>query len=83
MPKEWRYWSHDECLHCGGSVEVFTDVPDGLLSEDDEARCIECGCPGTVGLQDDYDNETGYTAYISWHDELGCDCAWCKAHPVE
>jgi len=81
--KAWRLWPHDECLHCGSAVEVFTDAPEEMLTEDDEARCVECGCPGTVGIQDGGPDDCDDVAYINWHDEPDCDCEWCKAHPAE
>jgi len=79
--KTWRIWEHDECLHCGDDVEVFTDAPDGCLTEDDEARCVACHCPGIVTLTDG-DDEVEYFASINWHDEPDCDCEWCQSHPA-
>lgn len=81
--KTWRIWEHDDCLYCGGDVEVFTDAPDGYLTEDDEARCSACNCPGIVTLTDG-DDEVGYFTFfsINWHDEPDCDCEWCQSHPA-
>ena len=78
--KAWRTWPYDQCPHCGTDVEVFTDAPEEMVVEGDNAQCVECGCPGVVGLEDDYDvdNPTGFIAYVTWHDDPDCRCAWCR-----
>ncbi len=77
----WRHWPHDKCLHCGNDAEIYTDAPKGQACEDDVARCTACGCPGSVVI-DDFGEESA-TASVSWHDEPGCRCTWCRAHYTE
>jgi len=76
--KRWETFK-DECPHCGDGAEVLTDSGRGNFAYDgDEARCVSCDCPGSV-VVDTVDDP----AYINWHDEVDCRCAWCLAHPVE
>jgi hypothetical protein len=68
----------DECIHCGCGAEVLTGSgQDNYAYDGDRARCGECGCPGVVDVL-----EEG-VATIDWHDVAGCDCDWCKEHPVD
>ena len=71
--KTWKYWSYDQCHHCGASAEVLTDCEPGYVGEDDDVRCTECGCLGVVGIDCD-------EPYVTWHDYPDCTCGWCKAH---
>lgn len=74
--KQWRPLD-DDCMYCGGQGEAFTDSGhDNVASDGDAARCSECGCPGQVIVDED-DFPHAY-AYISWHDERGCQCEWCR-----
>jgi hypothetical protein len=81
MTKTERKWQsfESECLYCGSDlVEVMTTTGKDNWAEDgDEARCRECGLPGSVTI-----DEEGLSCanYIQWHDEPDCDCAWCKSH---
>jgi hypothetical protein len=73
--KEWRGFN-DQCLHCGGDAEVFTDTGfDNCAYDVDHARCTECGCPGFVSIGEE--GEDSAENLISWHDEPGCRCEWC------
>ena len=79
MAKGWKPFDYD-CLHCGGQAEVLTDsTVDGLVYDGDDARCSECGCYGVVQISDDADEAN--VAWINWHDEPDCACAWCLSHP--
>ena len=75
VAKEWKIFKGDQCLHCGSAAEVFTEGDGEYIYDSEDARCVECGCPGSVGVDDG-------RAYILWHDEPKCDCEWCKAHGV-
>jgi len=79
LPKEWRPFPGDQCLHCGGECEVYTDVPEGYACDGDSARCVECGCPGHVTVEPEPDEPV---AWVNWHDDPDCDCKWCqKTYP--
>ena len=34
--KTWKYFEYDQCPVCGNDVEVFTDNPEGLVTDGDE-----------------------------------------------
>ncbi|MFH1719264.1 MAG: hypothetical protein ABIF19_18075 [Planctomycetota bacterium] len=75
--KTWQLWTgSDDCLYCGASLEVYTDAKPGWFCEDDDVRCTECGCPGVMCAD-------GEDAWVSMHDEPGCECEWCKTHPID
>ena len=77
VKKKWRPLDWEECAHCGSAAEVFTECEKpGQVMDSDEVRCTECGCPGSVSVDDD-------GCWVNWHDEPGCTCDWCKAHPAE
>jgi hypothetical protein len=74
-------WQHfeDECIHCGDGAEVLTGTGrDNYAYDGDKARCVGCGCPGTVNIS----GHEGEAATIDWHDEPDCDCDWCRTHPA-
>jgi len=73
--KQWRPFT-DECHYCGDSAEVFTDSgKDNWAYDGDSARCVSCKCPGAVVIEEEGMHSMNR---ISWHDEAGCDCEWCK-----
>lgn len=77
---QWRPFA-DYCLHCGGDAEAFTTSGnDNWAYDGDTARCTDCGCPGIVSIQEA--GEDHCDNGIDWHDEPGCDCDWCVAHPA-
>lgn len=80
MGKKWKPFEHNECPSCGSDAEVFTthDEP-GFAYDGDQVRCEACGHPGTVSVEDDYEDDI--CARIMWHDESGCQCDWCRDHP--
>lgn len=74
--KTWKHFNY-QCAYCGSDAEVLTDAPEpGFAGDGDEARCVECKCPGSVVVSEEP------FATVNWHDEPDCDCEWCKAHPV-
>lgn len=76
--KQWRPFSGD-CLHCGDDAEVFTDSgSDNMAYDGDRARCVSCGCPGVVNIEEE--GESCHNG-IQWHDEPDCQCEWCLANP--
>ena len=79
--KTWKLldWP-DSCPYCGDGPEILTVRDDNLAYDGDEVRCASCHMPGYVSMDDDHANPT---AYINWHEEPGCTCEWCKAHPEE
>jgi len=72
----WRNWEFDHCPYCGNIAEIETEAEEGFAIDGDNARCVECGCPGSITVEDDLH------AFINWHDEPNCECDWCKSHPV-
>lgn len=67
-----------DCEHCGCDAEVKTASTDGDMAYDgDSVRCTECEMPGIFVVEEDGDG------WINWHDECGCQCDWCMAHPWE
>jgi len=75
---KWKKITWGWCGYCGDDdIEVFTDCEGDYVCDGDKVRCRSCGCPGCVGEMCDE------SMTISWHDEPGCECEWCKAHPVE
>lgn len=80
--KTWRPFKGGECLHCGDDAEVLTDSgQDDFAYDGDEARCVGCGCPGSVRIE--AEDEASCDNGIVWHDEPNCDCQWCKEHPAQ
>lgn len=74
---EWSPWDADDCPHCGSPAEIRTYAEEpGQAYDGDAARCMSCHCPGGIVAD-------GERAWVMWHDELGCDCDWCKTHPPE
>lgn len=62
-----------ECGRCGGDAIEFHE--DGLLAEDEGERCMTCGHPGTVRV-DEHDGETmdNEPIYLArWQDADQCD----------
>lgn len=80
MVKKWKDIIGSSCPYCGSSPEILVDedLPDNCGHEEDKIRCSVCFCPGQW-LVDAVD-ECGW---IDWHDELNCNCDWCKEHPVD
>lgn len=77
--KQWRPFI-DCCLHCGDDAEALTDSgADNLAYDGDQARCVACGCPGVVSIEEEGVSECNC---IRWHDEVGCECEWCLAEPT-
>ena len=73
----WQPFHAACCEYCGGSAEVLTTTGKPNLAYDaDEARCVNCQMPGQVVADDAFGNDG-----IAWHDEPGCECEWCRAHP--
>lgn len=78
MPKNWVTVEWDNCPYCGNIPEILTDCKkEGYFYDGDDVRCVECGCPGYFSCDEE---EHGY---INWHEEPGCTCEWCVAHPEE
>ena len=78
--KKWKPWKFDECLHCGSDAEVLTELHDGLAYDGDKVRCVECGCPGFISVDDGVETNSGESlARVSWHDTAPgeCSCDWC------
>lgn len=76
---KWKKITWGFCNYCGDDdIEVFTDCEeDDYVCDGDKVRCCVCGCPGVASEMGDEQMD------IIWHDELDCDCEWCKTHPVE
>ena len=74
-----------ECDHCGG---VAVESKTGLFGEDMASKCMSCGMPGGVSIQesyDDADDADGAEAYwlSSESNEAVCDdpsCGLCKEY---
>jgi len=67
-----------DCDHCGCDAEVQTlSRVSGTACCGDDVRCAECHMPGTFVVEEDGEG------WIRWHDEPGCQCEWCMAHPWE
>lgn len=79
--KKWKVaaFSGDWCPFCGSdNLEVFNESDEmGVVCDGDDARCIDCGCPGTVSVVEDPD-----AAWIDFHENLHCECEWCKSHQI-
>ena len=69
MDKQEKRWVFlnwvGNCPKCGSDVEIFTDAPDPLVCNGDEARCMDhvCGVKGLVTVADIEE------AWIDWEFE--------------
>lgn len=59
--KEWKIWIGDDCPHCGGDLEVFSESPTDEDSDtvtyaydEEEVKCVEgCGFKSSIVVHDD------------------------------
>lgn len=67
-----------ECSHCGDTA--FTS-PDGLFADGDGEKCLSCGFPGHVDIEED-GSEVWWLASVE--DDARCDDPECQdCHEVE
>jgi len=63
-----------ECGHCGGIAFTSRNIRDGVswFTDGEGEACATCGMPGSVVVDDYYDDD----AAVSWHDvqEAGVYC---------
>jgi hypothetical protein len=65
MKEQWRPFA--DCDFCGCTAEVLTrSGEDEVASDDDLARCTDCGAVGVVNVDDGGDPPC---AFIEWADE--------------
>lgn len=51
--KTWKHFQFEQCLDCGSDVEVFSDTPEGVVSDGDDIRCTGCGFMSVVSVDDE------------------------------
>ena len=76
MAKHWQEWGED-CPSCGGTSEILTISAEPHMGYDqDDARCMECHCPGMLSVMD---TDQACVVWDIDNHEMGCDCSWCTA----
>lgn len=49
----WKYFEFEQCPQCGDDLEVRNGTPEGIVTDGDEIRCVECSFKSGVSVDDE------------------------------
>lgn len=53
MIKKWKELEFESCNMCSGTLQAYTEEPDGFFRDGDKVRCTDCTFSSMVSVDED------------------------------